>query len=61
MIPIPSMPGMSRHTLDSMVKEVGRGMALGVKSFILFPKVFSRRGYWWVPSMNPRRASNGQT
>ena len=55
------MPGMSRHTLDSMVKEVGRGMALGVKSFILFPKVFSRRGYWWVPSMNPRRASSGQT
>jgi len=38
-VPIPSMPGMSRHTLKSMVDEVGRGMALGVKSFILFPKV----------------------
>jgi len=38
-VPIPSMPGQSRHTLDSMVEQVKKGMALGVKSFILFPKV----------------------
>jgi porphobilinogen synthase len=38
-VAIASMPGQSRHTLDSMVSEVERGMALGVKSFILFPKV----------------------
>jgi len=38
-VPIASMPGQSRHTLDSMVSEVERGMALGVRSFILFPKV----------------------
>ena len=38
-VPIASMPGQSRHTLDSMVTEVEAGMALGVKSFILFPKV----------------------
>merc|ERR1719282_1830165 len=38
-VPIPSMPGQSRHTLASMVEQVKKGMALGVKSFILFPKV----------------------
>jgi len=38
-VPIASMPGQSRHTLDSMVEQVKKGMALGVKSFILFPKV----------------------
>lgn len=38
-VPIASMPGQSRHTLASMVEQVKKGMALGVKSFILFPKV----------------------
>jgi porphobilinogen synthase len=37
--PIPSMPGCERHTLDSMLREVGEAFELGVKTFVLFPKV----------------------
>ena len=37
--PIASMPGCSRHSLDSLLTEVGEAMALGVKTFVLFPKV----------------------
>lgn len=37
--PIPSMPGCERHSLDSMLKEVGEAMSYGVKTFVLFPKV----------------------
>uniref|UniRef100_A0A7S4INP5 porphobilinogen synthase n=1 Tax=Odontella aurita TaxID=265563 RepID=A0A7S4INP5_9STRA len=37
--PIPSMPGCERHTLSSMLKEVGESYELGVKTFVLFPKV----------------------
>lgn len=37
--PIPSMPGCERHSLDSMLKEVGECIELGVKTFVLFPKV----------------------
>jgi len=37
--PIGSMPGQSRHSLASMVKEVEAGLAAGVRSFVLFPKV----------------------
>lgn len=36
---IASMPGCQRHSLDSMLREVGESMALGVKTFVLFPKV----------------------
>jgi porphobilinogen synthase len=36
---IASMPGCVRHSLDSMLSEVGESMALGVKTFVLFPKV----------------------
>jgi len=36
---IPSMPGCERHSLDSMVREVGESYDLGVKTFVLFPKV----------------------
>ena len=36
---IPSMPGCERHSLDSMVSEVGEAYDLGVKTFVLFPKV----------------------
>lgn len=36
---ISSMPGVFRHTLESMLNEVGKAMALGVKQFLLFPKV----------------------
>ena len=38
-LPIPSMPGCERHTLDSMLREVGESYELGVKSFVLFPKI----------------------
>lgn len=37
--PIESMPGCERHTLDSMLREVGEAYELGVKTFVLFPKV----------------------
>jgi Delta-aminolevulinic acid dehydratase len=37
--PIPSMPGCERHSLDSMLREVGESFELGVKTFVLFPKV----------------------
>ena len=33
------MPGCQSHSLDSMLREVGESMALGVKTFVLFPKV----------------------
>lgn len=38
-VQIPSMPGCERHTLDSMLNEVGESYKLGVKTFVLFPKV----------------------
>lgn len=37
--PIASMPGCERHSLDSMLREVGEAFSLGVKTFVLFPKV----------------------
>jgi porphobilinogen synthase len=37
--PIPSMPGCERHSLDSMLREVGDAYQYGVKTFVLFPKV----------------------
>jgi porphobilinogen synthase len=36
---IESMPGCQRHSLESMLKEVGEAYDLGVKTFVLFPKV----------------------
>lgn len=36
---IVSMPGCQRHSLPSMLKEVGEAMELGVRTFVLFPKV----------------------
>jgi len=36
---IESMPGCERHSLDSMLKEVGEAYGYGVKTFVLFPKV----------------------
>ncbi|KAJ8609141.1 hypothetical protein CTAYLR_006059 [Chrysophaeum taylorii] len=36
---IESMPGCVRHSLASMVEEVRSSLALGVKSFVLFPKI----------------------
>jgi porphobilinogen synthase len=37
--PIASMPGCERHSLDSMMREIGECCAIGVKSFVLFPKI----------------------
>mmetsp|Transcript_34773 Transcript_34773/g.84029 ORF Transcript_34773/g.84029 Transcript_34773/m.84029 type:complete len:399 (+) Transcript_34773:166-1362(+) len=36
---IESMPGCERHSLESMLQEVGEAYNLGVKTFVLFPKV----------------------
>ncbi|KAL3943266.1 MAG: hypothetical protein SGBAC_002675 [Bacillariaceae sp.] len=36
---IPSMPGCERHSLENMLKEVGEAYNVGVKTFVLFPKV----------------------
>mmetsp|Transcript_1298 Transcript_1298/g.1988 ORF Transcript_1298/g.1988 Transcript_1298/m.1988 type:complete len:404 (-) Transcript_1298:110-1321(-) len=36
---IPSMPGCQRHSAESMLKEIGESLELGVKAFVLFPKV----------------------
>lgn len=33
------MPGCQRHSLESMLSEVGEALSLGVRSFVLFPKV----------------------
>jgi porphobilinogen synthase len=36
---IESMPGCQRHSLESMLREVGEAYNVGVKTFVLFPKV----------------------
>jgi len=36
---IESMPGCERHTLQSMLTEVGDAYKFGVRTFVLFPKV----------------------
>ncbi|KAL7536354.1 hypothetical protein ACHAXR_007110 [Thalassiosira sp. AJA248-18] len=36
---IVSMPGCQRHCEESMMKEIGEALELGVKAFVLFPKV----------------------
>lgn len=38
-VPIPSMPGCSRHTLTSLLEEVQAARAVGVNAVVLFPKV----------------------
>mmetsp|Transcript_20801 Transcript_20801/g.26923 ORF Transcript_20801/g.26923 Transcript_20801/m.26923 type:complete len:394 (+) Transcript_20801:3-1184(+) len=38
-VDIGSMPGQSRHGMNSMLDIVEKGLAVGVQSFILFPKV----------------------
>lgn len=37
--PIASMPGVTRWSLDGLVKEVGEAYALGVPAVVLFPKI----------------------
>jgi len=36
---IGSMPGCYRHNMETLVKEVAESVAVGIKSFVLFPKV----------------------
>jgi len=38
-VPIESMPGCERHTMDSLLREIEECVGLGVNSFVLFPKV----------------------
>jgi hypothetical protein len=38
-VPIPSMPGCARLCAESVMREVGESLALGVRAFVLFPKV----------------------
>jgi delta-aminolevulinic acid dehydratase/porphobilinogen synthase len=33
------MPGQKRHSLAGMMREVEEAMRVGVKTFVLFPKV----------------------
>lgn len=41
-IPISSLPGLSRLSEDNVLKEIGECMALGIRSFVLFPAVEDR-------------------
>lgn len=38
-VPIASMPGISRYSLDLLLKEIESCMNLGIRSFVLFPAV----------------------
>jgi len=38
-VPIASMPGISRFSEDLMLREIEACVALGVKSFVVFPAV----------------------
>ena len=38
-VPISSMPGCARLCAESVMREVGESLALGVRAFVLFPKV----------------------
>jgi hypothetical protein len=38
-VDIASMPGAQRHSLPHMLEEISEAYALGVRAFILFPKV----------------------
>lgn len=37
--PIASMPGVTRWSLDSLVREAGEAHALGIPAIVLFPKI----------------------
>lgn len=38
-VDIPSMPGISRYTLDRLIDEVGQCVELGIKAFAPFPNI----------------------
>jgi porphobilinogen synthase len=37
--PIPSMPGVTRWSLENLVREAGEAHALGIPAVVLFPKI----------------------
>jgi porphobilinogen synthase len=37
--PISSMPGVTRWSLDSLVREAGEALALGIPAVVIFPKI----------------------
>lgn len=38
-IAIPSLPGIYRYSLDTLLKEIEESVALGIHSFVLFPAI----------------------
>lgn len=42
-VPIASMPGISRFTIDKLLVEIGQCVEVGLGSFILFPAVLDHR------------------
>lgn len=38
-MPIPSLPGIFRYSLDTLLKEIEESIELGIQSFVLFPAV----------------------
>lgn len=53
-VPIPSMPGIYRHDLTSMMQEIQESVDLGIKSFVLFPHVAdSLKNNMGTESYNP--------
>lgn len=58
-VPIESMPGCVRHTMDSVLKEIEESVALGVTSFVLFPKVPENvKNNLGTESYNPMNLNN---
>jgi porphobilinogen synthase len=47
-VPITSMPGISRFSLDLLLKEIGECVDLGIRSFVLFPAVDEEKKDKWA-------------
>ena len=47
--PIPSLPGVFRHSIDSLITEVGQALKLGIPAMALFPVI--------DPSLKDEKAS----
>ena len=46
--PIDSMPGITRWSLDSLVREAGEVHALGIPAVVLFPKIKAALKFPWA-------------
>lgn len=52
--PIPSMPGMTRKTVDVLLKEVEECVAMGIRAFAPFPSIDeSKKDHTGSESFNP--------